>query len=277
MGAALADAMLSAGHDLAVWNRTPGRSERFHGRGAYCAATLADAVSSSKTVLVCISDYAATRALFDEPLARQALAGRTLIQFSTGTPQEARDAAQWAQALGADYLDAAILAYPAEIGEAALIAVSGKESLWRQQESLLAALSSDIRYLGAAIGAAAALDVAVLSYYVCAHLGLVHGALICESENLRPDLSAGIIADSLPSDTEEIRKLGSALQQGEFTAADASLGVYAGVIDRILAQANDAGINAEIPAFARGIYGKGLQAGLAGEEVVALVKVLRKA
>lgn len=277
MGGALADAMLSAGHDLTVWNRTPGRSERFRDSGACCAATLADAVKSSKTVLVCVSDYAASRTLFDEPAAQQALAGRTLIQVSTGTPQEARDAAQWAQALNADYLDGAILAYPAEIGEAALIAVSGNESVWRQQESLLAALSSDVRYLGAAIGAAAALDVAVLSYYVCSHLGLVHGALICESENLRPDLLAGVIADSLPSDTEEIRKLGSALQQKEFTGADASLEVYGGVIDRILTQANDASINTEIPTFARSIYRKGLQAGLADEEVVALVKVLRNA
>ncbi|MDZ7770680.1 MAG: hypothetical protein U5K38_17230 [Woeseiaceae bacterium] len=203
------------------------------------------------------------------------LAGRTLIQLSTGTPEEARALEQWTHAAGAACLDGAILAYPDEIGDAALIAVAGGEAAWHGSQALLEALSNEIRYLGGAVGAAAALDIAVLSYYVCAHLGLVHGALICESEQVPPELLTGVIADSLPSDTEELHKLGAALNRDDFSEPGASLGVYSGVIDRILAQADDAGINAEIPTFADGIYKRGIAQGLADKEVVALARMLR--
>lgn len=275
MGAALADALHAAGHDLIVWNRSPERMQAYRDRGIACAESIDAVLERSTVILICIADYAATRELFGPAASRQ-LAGRTLVQFSTGTPEEARALEHWTKASGGTYLDGAILAYPDEIGDAALIAISGNEAAWNGCRSLLDALSNDIRYLGQAVGASAALDVAVMSYYVCAHLGLVHGALICESEQVPPELLTGVIADSLPSDTEELHKLGAALNRDDFSEPGASLGVYSGVIDRILAQAEDAGINAEIPTFADGIYKRGVKQGLAAEEVVALVKMLRR-
>ncbi len=275
MGAAIADALHATGHDVVVWNRSPGRMQPYRDRGIACAADVGDVLERCTVVMICIADYTATRELFG-PAASQQLAGRTLIQLSTGTPEEARTLEHWTTAAGGTYLDGAILAYPDEIGDAALIAVAGNEAVWNECQPLLDALSSDVRYLGEAIGAAAALDVAVLSYYVCAHLGLVHGALICESEQVPPELLTGVIADSLPSDTEELQKLGAALNRDDFSEPGASLGVYSGVIDRILAQAEDAGINAEIPTFADRIYKRGVKQGLADEEVVALVKMLRR-
>lgn len=237
MGAAIADALHAAGHDLVVWNRSPERMQAYRDRGIPCAESVGDVLERCTVIVICIADYAATRELFGPAVSRQ-LAGRTLVQFSTGTPEEARALEHRTKAAGGACLDGAILAYPDEIGDAALIAVAGAEATWNDCQSLLDALSNDVRYLGEAVGAAAALDIAVLSYYVCAHLGLVHGALICESEQVPPELLTG-------------------------------------VIDRILAQAEDAGINAEIPAFAESIYKRGVQLGLADEEVVALVKLLR--
>ncbi len=137
-------------------------------------------------------------------------------------------------------------------------------------------MSSNIRYLGPSVGAAAALDVAILSYYVCTHLGLIHGALVCESEDVSPELLASVIVDSMPSDVEEIRHLGEVLQTGDFANPGASIGVYSGVLDRILEQARDASINAEIAEFADKLYKRGIAAGLEQQEVVALIKLLRK-
>jgi 3-hydroxyisobutyrate dehydrogenase-like beta-hydroxyacid dehydrogenase len=44
------------------------------------------------------------------------LASRMLVELSTGTPQDARDAEAWARERGADYLDGAIIATPSQIG-----------------------------------------------------------------------------------------------------------------------------------------------------------------
>ena len=275
MGAALANAFVTAGHDVTVWNRSAARLDPWRDGTANCAVSVDAAIDASPVTVVCIDDYAATRVLLASDGVDAALAGRTLVQFSTGTPAEARELEAFASGRGARYLDGAILAYPRDVGHDALIAVAGEASTYDTTAPLLAALSTDLRYLGTAIGAAAALDVAILSYYVCTHLGLVHAALVCESERVSPALLAGVIADSLPSDVSEIRHLGDALERQSFGEPGASIDVYSGVLDRILAQAGDAGIDDRIPAFANELYKRGVAEGLGGEEVVALVKLLR--
>jgi len=204
MGAALARAIAAAGLPLVAWNRSPGRLEPFRAAGIDCAESAADLAARAETLIVCIDGYAATRELLAAPDVAGRLAGRTLIQVSTGTPQEARALDEWARAAGASYLDGAILAYPDEIGASALVAVAGDRRAF------------------------------------------------------------------------EIRHLGAALERGEFSEPGASIGVYSGVCDRILEHARRAGIDREIPAFVDGIYKRGMAAGLADEEVVALVKLFRR-
>ncbi len=276
MGSAIAAAFLNARHVVTVWNRSKEKAEALRYSGARVANDLNEAVSASPVTVVCIDDYAALWSLLETHHLAQTLKGRTLIQFSTGTPQEARDTQAGAMKHGTGYLDGSILAYPREVGQDAIIAISGNKACFENCASLLDALSGDVRYLGEAIGAAAALDVALLSYYVCTHLGLIHAALVCESEDVRPDTLTSVIVDSLPSDAEEITHLGRALQTGDFSAPGASINVYKGVVERILTQAKDADIDARIPNFAATLYKQGIKHGLADEEVVALIKILRK-
>ena len=46
-----------------------------------------------------------------------ALVGKSLLQFSTGTPAEVGTLDSWVDAQGARYLDGVIMMYPADIGE----------------------------------------------------------------------------------------------------------------------------------------------------------------
>ncbi len=276
MGSAIAGALLEAGFDVTVWNRSIARCAALEARGATGAQTPEAAIRSSPATIFSIDDYAATREVLDQPGVSSAVAGRTLVQFSTGTPQDARDAEGWARVNGANYLDGAILAYPREIGTSALVFVSGDANVFEQHRSVLAALTNDLRYLGAAIGSAAALDLAVLSYYIGSHLGLVHGSLICESEQVEADVLTAVIIDSLPSDVTEIAHLGEALTRNDFSTPGASLNVYSGILDRLLAQARDAGVNAEFAEFADNLVKRGMAAGLGDEEIVSIIKVLRR-
>lgn len=275
MGSAIANAFMNAGHEVTVWNRTASKAQPFEQSGADCKDNPADAVAASPVTVICIDDYAATWALFEEHDLGASLAGRTLVQFSTGTPKEARDTEAGAKLHDTAYLDGAILAYPREVGHDALIVVSGDEGTYAAVQGLLAALSTDVRYLGSAVGAAAALDVAVMSYYICSHMGLVHAALICEAEDVRRDMLTSVIVDSLPSDTDEIAHLGRALQKNDFANPGASINVYSNILDRVLAQAEDKDIDMRIPEFANRLYKEGVASGFGDEEVVALIKLLR--
>ena len=275
MGSAIANAFLKAGHDLTVWNRSADKAVLLKSSGALCANTPAEAVDASPVIVICIDDYAATRALFEQFELGPALKGKTLVQFSTGTPREARDTEAGARLHDTGYLDGAILAYPREMGHDGLVTVCGDEGTYTGVRRLLDALSTDVRYLGESIGAAAALDIAVMSYYIMTHLGLIEAALICESEDVRADMLASVIVDSLPSDAEEIAHLGAALQKNRFSDPGASVDVYSNILDRILSHSKDRSIDARIPEFANTLYKDGVKAGFGDKEVVALIKLLR--
>ncbi len=90
MGAAIAAALVSAGHDVTVWNRTPGKAVE----NTIVAPTAADAITASPVALAVVSDYATVRELFADAT------GGALINLATGTPEEAQEMAEWAAARG---------------------------------------------------------------------------------------------------------------------------------------------------------------------------------
>ena len=162
---------------------------------------------------VCIDDYANTMSMFEEFRLEQHSRDHILIQFSTGTPQETRDSEAGAISHGTNYLDDALLAYPRGIGHDGLVAISGAEETHRAVRDVL---SSDVRYLGPAVGAAAALDLASLTFTMSTHLGLIHAALLCESEQVPYEQLATVVVDSQTSDAVEITHLGQVSQNNEF-------------------------------------------------------------
>jgi 3-hydroxyisobutyrate dehydrogenase-like beta-hydroxyacid dehydrogenase len=142
MGSALARALLRSGYRVTVWNRTSSKAEPLVREGAIAAANVASAVGASRTVVVCVDNYQVTKAILDTKEVAAALAGRVVVQLTTGSPQEARDSEVWAREQGADYLDGKIFAWPRHIGTAeAAIFVSGAESAFRSSEPLLRSLA----------------------------------------------------------------------------------------------------------------------------------------
>jgi 3-hydroxyisobutyrate dehydrogenase-like beta-hydroxyacid dehydrogenase len=244
--------------------------------GAISAPNAASAVAASLVVIVCIDNYDVTRIVLgaDEVVAN--LAGRVIVQLSTGNPQEARDGEAWAQERGAEYLDGAILAYPAQIATPdAMIVVSGAESAFRRSMPVLKVLAESLRFLGEKVGGAAALDCAVLSFWAGGLLGSLHGARICEAEGLRVDEYGSLLADFAPILGGDVKHLGETIQAGTYENPQATLKTWAAALGRIAQQARDARIDAEFPAFASATFQKGISAGFGMEEVASLIKVLR--
>ena len=87
MGSALARALLAAGHEVSVWNRTPEKAQALADIGALAVDTLKDAVAASPVVLICIDNYVSTRALLDAKGLADLLVGRTIVSLTTGTPR----------------------------------------------------------------------------------------------------------------------------------------------------------------------------------------------
>ncbi len=92
MGSALARAIQQAGHDLTVWNRSPVKMQPFIDDGVASAPDVVSAIKASPVILICIDNYAVTEAMLRSDEVLPLMAGRTVVQLSTGTPKEAREA-----------------------------------------------------------------------------------------------------------------------------------------------------------------------------------------
>ena len=80
MGSRLARRLLDAGHDLAVWNRTPERADEL---GLTAAATPADAVRGVEFTITMVSDPAALADVTEGTDGVLVGGPQTLIQMST--------------------------------------------------------------------------------------------------------------------------------------------------------------------------------------------------
>ncbi|WP_437318114.1 NAD(P)-dependent oxidoreductase [Sorangium sp. So ce385] len=276
MGCELARALLRGGFRVTVWNRTSAKAEPLVAEGAALAPSVAAAVQASAVVIVCVTDYQATyHALASEDVT-SALAGKVLIQLSTGSPDEAREGEAWAKQRGIEYLDGAILAIPNQIGKPeSAILVSGAESAYRKSKALLESMAGTVTYLGGQVGGASALDLAFLSYLFAGLVGFYHGARICEVEGLRVDHFGAMMAGAAPAIGGMVRRGGDAIHAGDYENPEASLEICAKSMDLLLRQARAAGIDDELPAFVAGLFRRGVAAGYGSEAPAALVKVLR--
>lgn len=276
MGSTLARLLLQKGYHVTVWNRTIAKAKPLVQAGAVLAPNVAAAVSASPIIVICVHDYPATNQILDTKDVIAALAGRILIQLSTGSPQEARDSEMWAQKQGAEYLDGAIQVAPSQMGRSDTpILISGAETAFRQSESLLKVLGGNLTYLGEQIGSASAMDLATLSYIYGSMLGFLHGVRICEVEGFRVDTYGSIINDIASGMGEFLKHEGTVIQAGNYAVSESPLKISVEITERLVQTAHAAQINAEFPTFAAGLFKRAMAAGYGNEEAAALVKVLR--
>lgn len=270
MGSAIARALVNAGHSLTVWNRTRSKVEAFIALGAASPEDVAEAVKASPIILVCIDNYSATQQLIGEERVSCHLSGRTLVQLSTGSPREALESESWISATGADYLVGAIMPYPDGIGtKEAQILFSGPPGTFQRCKPLLDCLGGDLRYLGANIGAAATVNMALLTHELCVYLGALHGVQICRSEGVGVD-----VLSSMFPENDWARHLTQVIHAGAYDSPGATIGVWSEALGAIRDQAGDRGINAEIPAFLAALLDRAITAGLGGKDIAALIEVL---
>ncbi|SEL00970.1 3-hydroxyisobutyrate dehydrogenase [Variovorax sp. YR750] len=276
MGEAIARLYLDQGYKVTVWNRTAGKADAVVAKGAVLARSASEAVRAARVVVMCVYDYRAADAIFALDGVAAAMDGRLLVQLTTGSPQDARDAQAWAHKQGAAYLEGAIQAAPDQMGQPDTpLLVSGTRPVFDEAEPWLKALAGGIVYLGEAASAAAAMDLATLSTIYGTMLGFIHGARIAEHEGFDVAEYGRIVAGIMPTFAGFLQHEGSVIQSGDFAISQSPMRISVEATRRILQSAQDSGIDTGFPAFAAGIFQRADAAGLGGEELAALIKLLR--
>jgi 3-hydroxyisobutyrate dehydrogenase-like beta-hydroxyacid dehydrogenase len=272
MGSALARALLQGGFQVTVWNRSPEKASLLALQGAISTPDIGKALAASPVVLVCVTNYAASDAILSQ--AASALAGKILVQLSTGTPGMARRAEAWVMAHEAQYLEAKITGSPASIGTPdAHILLSGSAAAFHTAEPLLRALAANLDYKGAPIGLASAWDLVMIMHYYGMFLSLFHSVQICQAEAIPLEQYQALLGEQ---NQGYDKWLVENIRTGSYQDTSAPLELWLGGIQRIREHARECGINAAFPEFIAQLFQQAADAGYSREEVSAVYKVLKK-
>ncbi len=161
MGKALASALLASGRPTTVWNRTAAKGDELVARGALRAGTVEAAVTAGPVVIVCLLDHDSVLETL-EPVAGK-LAGRTVVNLTTGTPAQAEELSAWVTGHGADFLAGGIMAIPQTVATPdAFFLYSGQERVFEAYRETFEVLG-EAKYLGPDTGLASLYDLAMLS------------------------------------------------------------------------------------------------------------------
>jgi 3-hydroxyisobutyrate dehydrogenase len=107
MGAAMGLRLMEVGHELTVWNRTPGKTKELAAAGAKVAATPAALVDVVEIVITMLTDDKSIEDLYHRPeglLAGNAR-GKVFVEMSTVRPEVERALAKKVEARGGALVD----------------------------------------------------------------------------------------------------------------------------------------------------------------------------
>jgi 3-hydroxyisobutyrate dehydrogenase/2-hydroxy-3-oxopropionate reductase len=248
MGSRLARRLIEAGHDVAVWNRSPAPMDELVELGATAAASPADAARRSEVVLTMLADPAALQAVTEGPdgITEGAAEGLTQIEMSTVGPAAI---ARLASALppGVDLLDAPVLGSLPQAESGTLrIFVGGPEPLVQRWTPLLSALGSPLHVGPLGSGAAAKL---VANTTLFGTLGVLGEALaLARGLGLSNETAFEVLAATPVASQAERRREG--VETGEFPPRF-KLSLARKDADLVAQAAEEAGVDMRVTEAAR--------------------------
>ncbi len=269
MGRALAAALVDHGHETTVWNRTPSRAEDL---AVTHAATAAAAVAAHDLVILCLLDLKSVL----EVLAGVELAGRTVVNLTTGTPAAAEELSALVTARGGAFVDGGIMAIPSMIGtEAAVVLYSGDEQAFRRAEPVLRAFG-EARYLGPAPGQAALNDTAMLTGMYGMLGGFVHAAALVRSEGVPvTEFTETLLIPWLRAMFPALVDMAGQIDTGDYTAHESDLSMQV-ANDEIAEVSRAQGVSPELwePLFA--LMRRRAEQGHGGDDFPSVIELLTR-
>ncbi len=149
MGFPIAGHLAAAGHEVAVFNRTPDKAQAWGAaHGGRLAGSIAEAARDCELLGLCVGTDADVRAVVGEALARLPR-GAIIVDHTTTSASLAREMAELAQVHGCEFLDA-----PVSGGEAGAkagklsVMVGGDEAAFAAAEGAIGAYAKAVLRMG---------------------------------------------------------------------------------------------------------------------------------
>lgn len=240
MGRAVAAKFLDNGHPTTVWNRSANKADELVARGAVRAASSEDAVVASHLVVLCVLDHEAVLEILDS--VGDAVSGRVLVNLTSGTPDQAREAARWTADHGAEYLDGGILGDPEQIGTpGARFYYSGSPGAFEAHRTTLKELGDAATYYGADAGLASVYFMALIGLSYEIWIAYLHTLVLVGAESIDATTFAPSATEVLIPTIELLTEMARAVDDRHHPAVAGALSTHAALMDDLIAtwQARD--------------------------------------
>lgn len=273
MGSAMVRAYLAKGWEVTAWNRTPERAHALADVGADVASSSGEALTRTPLAILCVSTTADARQLLDgvEPAE---LAATTILNTTSGTPEDAHAFRDWAQAASVRYLDAAIAAYPEHLGtDDARLLVAGDEELWRTHQDAVLTLAGSSMYVGDDHASANAIDAALTgAFYISALTSFMEAVRFTAKFGVGHEVLSDLTSYSLSVMDGQLGLILDRIRDQDFSTDQATLTVYA---DAAAAFAAGLGAHGDAPMIqtTAQVLRRAVDAGL-GDQDMAVVSTL---
>jgi 3-hydroxyisobutyrate dehydrogenase len=227
MGTGMAGRLLTQGHDLALYNRTPAKARALVERGARLCASPREACKGADAIVAMVSDDVASRAVWlgpDGALAGHLKAGALTIECSTLSHAWSVGLAGLSAALGYRHIDAPVTGLPDSAAEGTLTLLVGaaKDDL-EDARGLLDRLALRVIHFGPA-GAGTAYKLIVNLIGAIQIASAAEGLAVAERAGLDPVQVAQALISGQAASPQVIRNVGRMLGgpdvgEATFTAA----------------------------------------------------------
>lgn len=274
MGTALAGAFLAAGHPTTVWNRSAGRADALRDAGATVAPDPVAAVRAAPLVVVCLLDSRAV----EDVLRTLRPAGRTVVNLTSSTPEDARAVAELVTAAGARYLDGTVMVPTPLVGTPdAYVLYSGDATAFAEHRGTLEALGGDMELLGDDPGRAAVFDLGMLDVFFAGMTAFLHAAALVGADGVPARTFLPYSRRILALLDSTFVGLARDVDAGEYPGDEDNLAMELAFLEHIVGTSRVRGIDPSVAEASRGLAAAAVTAGHGRDGYSRLVDVLRGA
>lgn len=274
MGRGMVQNLLAAGHEVTVWNRTPGRAEGL--AGATEAASIAEAVTGRDVVMACLSDDAAVRdvMLGADGVVQHVAPGTTVVDMSTVSPAISDEEAAAFAERDIAFLDAPVFGSRDEAAQGGLwVVVGGDGATFERVRPVLEAVSETVHLMGGQ-GAGARMKLVGNSVVAAQLTALGESLTLAKAAGLDLDRVLGVLA------VTDFRSpifdgVGPSVLEDDYTPAFA-LDLMAKDVGLIRDFGSTVGVGMKGADHAADLLEDAQAAGFGRENASALIKVIAK-
>ncbi len=274
MGSGIARTLLEAGCQVSVWNRSRGKVDALVSEGAVACKSPADAVDANSSVIVCLTDYAAWKAIIEANELSDCFDGTCIIQLTTGTIDAVQEHAVFIEEHGGRIADGAVMCYPRDLGtDAGSLLMAGSPGVLEACDPLLRILAPTWTNLGEDIRKPTILSRALMVDVGMTLIGIVNGATLARAGDISLDVfkeHANNVGSILAA---EKSRLIEAIQDGNTQETQASITSWGEGQKAVRSVAQSLGTNLVLQDAVKTVFEEGEQLGLGEHDLSALVDV----